>query len=250
MWRSNEESDAYVLKNAFKFDISVDATGNTCRGKQNEIPILIHREKKQLQITDFIQTSAGKSISNAIIGVKSTYCDDDDSKRNKHLKDDVDVDNKGCTKRNVPCYRYKTFNKEKVIMSGNESDNKQQMVDSKDDEATGESSNTEEKVVKHKKLLKKKESNALVDGRSSRDPCSEPVAGPSRVVLSPTRPVGGNLTSTPVKIKNLKNKERKRGSRSKRGRFIRRRSVQVAKKLLEEAAGVSLSTSSTSTGAT
>ena len=240
-----EESESYLLKNGCKVDLNEATTGNTSRGKQNETPLLIHRKKKQLQITDFVRASIGKSrslaVSTAVKGniaeAKSNCCDDDDSKRNKYTKDAVvdDGGKKNCIKQNVPCCRYKASIKEKAIMSSNESDSKQLKEDSRDGEATGENSNTEEKVVKNKKLLKKKERDALVVDRSSRDPdpVSEPVAGPSRIVLSPTRPVGINLTSTPVKIKNLKNKEKKRENRPKRGKFVRRRSVQVAKKLLD-----------------
>ena len=73
------------------------------------------------------------------------------------------------------------------------------------------------------------------------------MAGPSN--SSPTKQPGRKVTSTPVKMKNLRMKEKVKKSKSKRGRYVRRRSIQLANKILQEAAGVSLSTSSANTGA-
>ena len=87
--------------------------------------------------------------------------------------------------------------------------------------------------------LKKRERDVR-RGRSAPDNMVGVPGTSSGAVRSHRRPVSRNVTktSTPVKVKALKNRE------CKRGKFIKRRSLQVAERKLREAARISFSPSS------
>ena len=102
------------------------------------------------------------------------------------------------------------------------------------DSSNGESDN--EKAGKSKKLLKKRErNNKRGKKRSVHRQGSSSIRSPEATErMAP-------VTSTPVKIKCLNIKAKRR--ESKRGKFVKKRSIQVAKKILEEAAMIDLSSS-------
>ena len=100
-----------------------------------------------------------------------------------------------------------------------------------------------DKNMKKKKLLKRKERNNKKRCELRNENVSnDPVPGTSKDVSNEV--VKNIRTSTPVKIKGLKVKQKK--LRSKRGRFVERRSLQLARRRLEECAEVSLSPSTDS----
>ena len=96
-----------------------------------------------------------------------------------------------------------------------------------------------------KKVLLKKECKNVEDNNgSSTEEDIAPVPGSSKDTVSPERICQPKSASTPVKAKSMTAKASKRHRRSKCGKFVKRRVAQVARKILVEAAEISLSPSS------